>query len=150
MIIAGYVHGIKFVPSAWFLIYQLVQVSKSSSDFWSNLQLTWEQCADFPADCWACSVAELDGKIYTTGRSSRGDYINPLVYNSYEDKWFVLPELPYSKCSLVAVPYKKQLLAIGGTITKGGISKTANKAFAWDENSQKWTTLYPNMPTARC
>ena len=67
-----------------------------------------------------------------------------------KDMWFVLPELPYSGFSLVAVPYKKQLLAIGGKITKGHIIKTTNKVFAWDENSQKWTTSYPNMPTARC
>ena len=103
-----------------------------------------------PADCWAYSVAELDGKVYTTGKSSRGDYIVPLVYDSYKDKWFVLPELPYSMCSLVAVPYKKQLLAIGGIINKGSNAKTTNKVFSWDDNSQKWTTPYPNMPTARC
>ena len=48
------------------------------------------------------------------------------------------------------MPYKKQLLAIGGKITKGPITKATNKVFAWDENSQEWTTPYPDMPTARC
>ena len=126
------------------------QVSKSSTNFWNDLKLTWEQCTDLPVHCWTNSVAELDGKVYIAGKGSKGDYDYPVVYDSYKDEWFVLPEVPCSRFSLVAVPYKKQLLAIGGMITKGYVTKTTNKVFAWDKTSQKWTTPYPNMPTARC
>ena len=70
----------------------------------------------------------------------------PLVYDSRRDEWSVLPELPYSRFSLVAVPYKNQLLAIGGLTNYNTVS---NKVFAWDEDNKRWTTPYPNMPTAR-
>ena len=124
----------------------LLQVSKSSSDFWDDLWLTWQQCADLPLRCWANSVAELNGKVYISAKGDRINYVDPLMYDSYKDEWSSLPELPNIRFSLVAVPYKKQLLAIGGVNN----IKVSNKVFAWDEDKQKWTTPYPNMPTARC
>ena len=78
--------------------------------------------------------------------SNKGCRFDPLVYDSHMDKWSSLPELPHAMFSLVAVPYKKQLLAIGGASGNG----VSNKVFAWDENNKKWTTPYPDMPTARC
>ena len=70
----------------------------------------------------------------------------PLVYDSYKDEWSTLPPLPYLRFSLAVVPHKKQLLAIGG---KSGMG-IRSKIFAWSEDSKKWTTPYPDMPTARC
>ena len=63
----------------------------------------------------------------------------------------MLPELPHSWFDLVVVPYKKQVLAIGGMMicNNNNIRKVTNKLFAWDEDDRKWTTPYPNMPTAR-
>ena len=119
------------------------QVSMSSSDFWNGLKLTWKMCADLPVKCGAVSVAELDGKVYVTLTGNR-DY--PLMYDSYEDEWSLLPKLPHGWFSLVAVPHKKQLLAIGGLTSNKEVS---NKIFAWDEDNKRWTTPYPNMPTAR-
>ena len=58
-----------------------------------------------------------------------------------------MPELPYTWFSLVVVPHKKQVLAIGGLTSKNEVT---NKAFAWDGDNKRWTTPYPNMPTARC
>ena len=98
--------------------------------------------------CYATSVAKLDGKVYIADDSSSV----PLVYDSHMDQWSTLPKLPYSKFSLVAVPHKKQLLAIGGLsegLSGGLLGKGNNKVFAWDENNKKWTTPYPDMPTAR-
>ena len=118
----------------------------SSIDFWSNLKLTWQQCADLPLKCYATSVAELDGKVYIAIANNKGCYCEPLMYDSRVNEWSVLQELPYGAFSLVAVPYKKQLLAIGGASG----NEVSNKVFAWDENNKKWTTPYPNMPTARC
>ena len=85
--------------------------------------------------CYATSVAELDGKVY----------IAPLVYDSHMDQWSTLPKLPHVRFSLVAVPHKKQVLAIGGVSG----DEVSNKVFAWNENNKKWTTPYPDMPTAR-
>ena len=31
-----------------------------------------------------------------------------------------------------------------------GVNEITNKVFLWDEKNNKWTTPYPNMPTARC
>ena len=124
-----------------------MQVSKSSSGFWNDLNLTWKRCADLPVKCRAISVAELDGKVYVAViDSDYGDFV-PLIYDFYKDEWSKLPELPCYWFSLVAVPYKKQVLAIGGLTSKDEFS---NKVFAWDQDNKRWTTPYPNMPTARC
>jgi len=83
--------------------------------------------------------------VYITPYGEEGGYCTPCMYDIDKDKWFVLPELPYINFSLVAVPEKKHLLAIGGVRTS-----VTNKVFLWDEQSHKWLTPYPNMPTARC
>ena len=113
---------------------------------WNDLKLTWKRCADLPVRCRASSVAELDGKVYVAISSNDHDLV-PLMYDSYKDEWSVLPELPCYWFSLVAVPYKKQVLAIGELTSKDEFS---NKVFAWDQDNKRWTTPYPNMPTARC
>ena len=125
------------------------QVNKSSSDFWNNLKLTWQQCADLPDKCWAISVAELDGKVYVSGYNVRGGYTCPFVYDSNKDQWSTLPDLPCWYFSLVTVTEKKQLLAIGGCTNNNGVIEESNKVFLWDEKYKKWLTPYPNMPTAR-
>ena len=125
------------------------QVNKSSSDFWNNLKVTWQQCADMPEKRWALSVAELDGKVYVAGKSEGGVYVNPIVYDSNKDQWSTLPALPCARFSLVSVTEKKQLLAIGGSKNNNGVVEFSNKVFLWDEKYNKWLTLFPNMPTAR-
>ena len=127
----------------------MFQVNKSSSDFWNSLKLTWQQCADLPSKLFANSVAELDGKVYVTIASSRGGYFEPLMYDSNKDRWSILPALPYASFSLVTVPDRKQLLSIGGLVNNNVVVEISNKVFLWDEENRKWTTPYPNMPTAR-
>ena len=122
------------------------QINNRSTEFWNNLKLTWQQCADLPEKYWANSVTKLDSKVYITPYGEDGGYSTPLMYDIDKDKWFILPRLPYGGYCLVAVPDKKQLLAIGGD--DGRI--LTNKVFLWDEKSQEWLTPYPNMPTARC
>ena len=99
--------------------------------------------------CWATSVTELDGKVYVAAKGDGVDYFDPLMYDSHKDEWLLLPKLPHGGFSLVAVPYKKQLLAIGGMTTDDAF-KVNGSVFAWDESNKIWTTPYPNMPTARC
>ena len=91
----------------------------------------------------------MDGKVYISGRGDKGDYVDPLVYDCYRNQWSGLPELPHARFNLVAMPYKKQLLAIGGMAVSNGSRKASNKVFAWDEDNEMWTTPYPNMPTGR-
>ena len=125
----------------------MFQVNKSSSDFWNSLKLKWQQCADLPSKYWVESVAELNGKVYATISDSNYALDNPLMYDSDKDQWSSLPALPYARFSLVTVPDRKQLLAIGGT---GDNKVISNKIFLWDEENRKWTTPFPNMPSARC
>ena len=124
-------------------------MNKSSSDFWNNLKLTWQQCADLPDKCWAISAAELDGKVYLSGYNGGGSDPCPIMYDSNKDQWSILPELPGGHFSLVTVTEKKQLLAIGGRTNNNDVIEESNKVFLWDEKYIKWLTPYPNMPTAR-
>ena len=125
------------------------QVNKSSSDFWNNLKVTWQQCANLPVKCWATSVAKLDGKVYVAGYSEGGGHAVPYMYDSNKDQWSTLPSLPCWCFSLVTITEKKQLLVIGGDIINNGVIEVSNKVFLWDEKYNKWLTPYPNMPTAR-
>ena len=127
-----------------------VCLNKSSSDFWNSLKLTWQQCANLPAKYFVTTVAELDGKVYVTTIDSKFAHFKPLMYDSNKDQWSILPALPYASFSLVTVPDRKQLLAIGGVVDNNGVIEVSNKVFLWDEENRKWTTPYPNMPTARC
>ena len=128
----------------------MFQVNRSSSDFWNNLKLSWQKSSDLPSNVLVTSVAELDGKVYVATLDCRGGYYEPLMYDFNKDQWSLLPELPYARFCLVAVPDKKQLFAIGGVVNNNGVSEISNKVFLWDEENRKWTTPYPNMPTARC
>ena len=95
-------------------------------------------------------MAELDGKVYVT-TVDNSTYFEPLMYDSNKDQWSLLPALPYTRFSLVTVPDRKQLLAIGGLVsTIDEVYEITNKVYLWDEENEKWTTPYPNMPTARC
>ena len=130
----------------------MFQVNKSSSDFWNDIKLTWQQCADLPLKCWVVSVAELDGKVYAAVTDSKYAHRDPIMYDFTKDQWSSLPPLPYVNFSLVTVPDRKQLLAIGGVVNNNGVIEVSNKVFLWDESDEmnrKWTTPYPNMPTAR-
>ena len=127
----------------------MFQVNKSSNDFWNSLEVTWQQCADLPYKRWITFVVELNGKMYATTRG-RWAYFDPLMYDSNKDQWSKLPALPFVHFSLVTVPDRKQLLAIGGVVYNNGADEFTNKVFLWDEENMKWTTPYPNMPTAQC
>jgi len=94
-------------------------------------------------------VAELNGKVYVGTMDSRYGYWEPFMYDPSKDQWSTLPALPYVHFSLVTVPDRKQLLAIGGVVNNNGRNEFSNKVFLWDENNRKWITPYPNMPTAR-
>ena len=128
----------------------MFQANKSSSDFWNSLKVTWQQCADLPYKCWVFSVVELDGKVYSSFFYSGGGCAYTRMYDCNKNEWSLLPPLPYIDFSLVSIPYRKQLLAIGGEVNNYEVKEPSNKVFLWDEEYKKWTTPYPNMPTARC
>ena len=110
--------------------------------------LTWEQCTDLPAPCWANSIVGLDGSIYIATVNST----SPLKYDYDNDHWTVLPELSCVQFSFVAIPSRKQVLAIGGSKVEDSTITTelSNEVFLWDREDEKWLDVYPKMPTARC
>ena len=124
----------------------MFQVNKSSSDFSNSLKLTWLQCSNLPAKVFTTSVAELNYKVYVESNPF------PLMYDCIDDQWYTLSSLPYAHFSLVTIPDRKQLLAIGGVVfnSTNAVFEVSNKVFLWDKENLKWTTPYPNMPTARC
>ena len=100
-----------------------------------------------PEKCCVTSVAEMDGKVYTTALLSDNQRFAPFVYDIKKKQWS--PMLTLSGTSyfvFVAVHDKKQLLTIGGS-TLGGMSK---EVFLWDEKYSEWIIQYPDMPTPRC
>ena len=94
-------------------------------------------------------MAELDGKVFTAMLTSGSAYASPFVYSPYKDEWRTLPSLPCVHFGVATINQGKRLLVIGGTMnTKEGV-EISNKVFVWDDRLKKWTTPYPNMPTAR-
>ena len=128
----------------------MLQVNKSSSDFWNSLKLRWQRCADLPSKYWVESIAELNREVYVAYKDHKYAHFDLLCYDCTKDQWSKLPGLPYVNCNLVTVPDRKQLLAIGGVVINNEVDVISNKVFLWDEENRKWITPYPNMPTARC
>ena len=90
----------------------------------------------------------MDGIIYASMMFESGGYLSPFMYDPDENQWSSLPFLPYIHYSLVTIPDIKQLLAIGGMVSIHGKAKVTGEVYVWNKN-KKWTTPYPNMPTAR-
>ena len=97
-----------------------------------------------PEKCWVNAVTEMDGKVYVSAMTSNG--FPPFMYDINREQWFPMPMLSRRYFVLVAVPSKKHLLAIGGSI-EGTMS---DEVFLWEEKHKKWVIQYPNMPTPRC
>ena len=96
------------------------------------------------------SAAEVNEKVYVSIKGATHSYFYPLMYDCNKDK-YMLPALPDAYFSIVTVPDKKQLLAIRGMVINSNfVVEISSKVFLWDEENRKWTTPYPNMPTARC
>ena len=64
-----------------------------------------------------------------------GVLIHVRMHDTDKDKWYVLPELPFASFCLIAVPEKKQVLAVGGT---DGTFVT-NKAFLGEVSKMSHT-----------
>lgn len=101
---------------------------------------------DLPRPCWVSSVAELNGNVYVTPLRSEGGLPYPFKYDSVKNRWSSLPALPCVQFTLVSIPNLNQLLAIGG-LSDPGFVIPDDKVFIWE--GEKWTSPYPNMPTAR-
>ncbi len=92
----------------------------------------------------ACAVV-VNGEVYIGGGGAVRDkdkYIIQ-VYTPESDVWSRLPECGV-RCFALAI-VNQQLVLVGG-YSRDGYQATI---LVWDSTSQRWTTPYPNMPTAR-
>ncbi len=93
----------------------------------------------------ACAVV-VNGKVYIGGGGAgraEDKYIIQ-VYTPESDGWSRLPECPVRWFSIAIV--LQQLVLVGGYSRDRHDQSTI---LVWDSTSQRWTTPYPNMPTAR-
>ena len=113
--------------------------------------MKWDQVNDLNEKCMATSVAVLDGNVYAALENTSARFLNVRMYNSLVNEWTSLPPLQYGGVSLVTIPHKKQLLAIGGIYHPDSTtSDISTKAYLWDNKYETWLTVYPDMSTPRC
>ncbi len=92
----------------------------------------------------ACAVV-LNGKVYVGGgyADSREDEYTIQVYTPESDGWRRLPKCPVQLFAIAVL--NQQLVLVGGVSQDYSPQSTV---LVWDSASQRWTTPYPNMPTA--
>ena len=105
------------------------------------------QLADLPAPLYGAYVAVQHHKIYVTGgNSSIEDAIHQVyVYDINTDQWGQLPPSGH----YFGIPHiiGGKLVIIGGRLS--ATNKRTNKLSTFDEDSQTWTSYYPDLLSIR-
>ena len=109
--------------------------------------IKWTQLADLPAPLYYACVAVQHHKIYVTGGESPVEYAlhQVYVYDINTDQWGKLsPSGHY-----LGIPYiiGGRLAIIGGRLS--ATKKKTNKVSTFDEDSQTWTSYYPDLLLVR-
>jgi len=102
--------------------------------------------ADLPAPLYDVSVAVQHHKIYVTGTSPVDDAVHLVyVYNINTDQWGHLPPPGH----YYGIPHiiGGRLAIIGGYLS--ATNKMTNKVSTFDEDSQTWSSYYPDLLSAR-
>ena len=106
----------------------------------------WTQLADLPVSLYNAYVAVRHHKIYVTGTSPVDDAKHQVYeYNINTDQWDQLPPLGH----YYGIPHiiGGRLAIIGGHLS--ATKKRTNKVSTFDEDSQTWTSYYPDLLSAR-
>ena len=103
--------------------------------------------ADLPVPLYFAYVAVQDKKIYVAGGESPvGDaYHHVYVYDITIDQWGQLPPSGHYKGIPLIIGQK--LVIIGGRLSS--TKKMTNKVSTFDEDSQTWTSYYPDLLSLR-
>ena len=102
--------------------------------------------ADLPVPLYGARVAVQYHKIYVTGISPVEDAIHQVyVYDVNTDHWSQLP--PSDHCCGIPHIIGGKLVIIGGYLF--ATKKMTNKVSTFDEDSQTWTSYYPDMLSVR-
>ena len=109
--------------------------------------IKWTQLADLPVPLYNAYVAVQYHKIYVSSDTSPvNDFeYQVYVYDVNTDQWDQLPPSGHYKGIPVIIGQK--LVIIGGRLS--ATNKRTNKVSTFDEDSQTWTSYYPNLLSVR-
>ena len=108
--------------------------------------IKWTQLDDLPVPLYDPNVAVQHHKIYVTGSSPVEDALHQVyVYNINTDQWGQLPPSGH----YYGIPHiiGGRLAIIGGRLS--ATKKRTNKVSTFDEDSQTWTSYYPDLLSVR-
>ena len=108
--------------------------------------IKWTQLADLPVPLHSARSAVQHHKIYVTGDSPVKDAIDQVyVYDINTDQWGQLP--PLGQYYGISHIIGGKLVIIGGRLS--ATKKITNKVSTFDEDSQTWTSYYPDLLSVR-
>ena len=108
--------------------------------------IKWTQLADLPVPLYDAFAAVQHHKIYITGSGPVEDAKHQVfVYNINTDQWGQLPQSGH----YYGIPHiiGGRLAIIGGRLPAA--KKITNKVSTFDEDSQTWTSYYPDLLSVR-
>ena len=108
--------------------------------------IKWTQLADLPVPLFDACVAVQHHKIYVTGDSPVDDARHQVyVYDINSNQWGQLPPSGH----YYGIPHiiGERLAIIGGRLS--ATKKMTNKVSTFDEDSQTWTSYYPDLLSVR-
>ena len=109
--------------------------------------IKWTQLADLPAPLLSAYVAVQHHNIYVTGDASlvEDNQHQVYVYDINNDQWGQLPPSGH----YFGIPHiiDGKLVIIGGRLS--ATKKRTNKVSTFDEDSQTWTSYYPDLLSVR-
>ena len=108
--------------------------------------IKWTQLADLPAPLYDVYVAVQHHKIYVTGTSPVEEAeCQVYVYDINYNQWDQLPQSGH----YYGIPHiiGGRLAIIGGRLS--ATKKRTNKVSTFDEDSQTWTSYYPDLLSVR-
>ena len=110
--------------------------------------IKWTRLADLPAPLYGAHVAVQDKKVYIAGGDSPAaedaeDQV--YVYDANTDQWSQLPPSGH----YYGIPHiiGGKLAIIGGCLS--ATKKMTNKVSTFNEDSQAWTSFYPDLLSVR-
>ena len=112
----------------------------------SRYHIKWTQLADLPVPLYNPYVAVRHHKIYVTGITPVDDAEHQVYkYNINNDQWGQLPQSGH----YTGIPHiiGGRLAIIGGRLS--ATKKRTNKVSTFDEDSQTWTSYYPDLLSVR-
>ena len=109
--------------------------------------IKWTQLADVPVPLYGAYVAVQDKKVYIVADDSsvKDAYHQVYVYDINTDQWGQFPPSGH----YYGIPHiiGRKLVIIGGRLS--ATKKRTNKVSTFDEDSQTWTSYFPDLLSVR-